>query len=442
MSRWQAVVVAVAAVAFLGSAREAGGWGVRHCREAWAPGAPAATAPAADWLGGWAWPYCCLPDYGPAAYVAVAGVTRPAAPPTTGPGPGPTTRPPTPPAAPPRLHVLLLVDDTNKDAGPANKAGAALFEQTLRAGVPEHRLGTVETLSGPAVTPDRVRARIAALGVRPQDTVVCLYSGAMEQDEASRAHTLTPAAGGRFRRADLREALLARRARLTVLLTDAPAYRVLPEMLPPYRPPAGPFALDRLLFENAGLVDLHAAAAGETAFPRGGEGGLFTLAVVDELRQVKADGPAVAWPALVDRIRAATDRMYVEYRRAVLSSDKVSADDKRAYRDQPHQTPTVLTSLGQVKPVPPPAGSGPATTPKPAEVVVYVPAGAKVFVEDRPTSLTGAERHFETATLLPGRAYTYTVRAELDRQGRSVRQEKRVTVRAGEVAEVRFEWGS
>ena len=144
----------------------------------------------------------------------------------------------------------------------------------------------------------------------------------------------------------------------------------------------------------------------------------------------------------IEARNTADSRVYQIEKLLEENRDKVSADDKRAYRDQPHQTPTVLTSLGQVKPVPPPAGSGPATTPKPAEVVVYVPAGAKVFVEDRPTSLTGAERHFETATLLPGRAYTYTVRAELDRQGRSVRQEKRVTVRAGEVAEVRFEWGS
>ena len=46
-----------------------------------------------------------------------------------GPGVPPTIRPPSPPAAPPRLHLLLLVDDKNPDAGPANKAGATLLER-------------------------------------------------------------------------------------------------------------------------------------------------------------------------------------------------------------------------------------------------------------------------------------------------------------------------
>jgi uncharacterized protein (TIGR03000 family) len=443
MTRWLAVVAAVACLGLVG---DADAHVFRHCHE----GVPA-PASADDWLAGWNWACGCWGQFGfmgftpPVAAATVTGTpatSGPAAPPTPGPGPSPqVTRPPTPPAAPGKLHVLLLVDDANPNAGPANKAGAALLEKTLRGGVPEDRLGKVETLSGSALTPDRIRARIIALGVRPQDAVVGYYSGAMDYDEPTRAYTLNPTGGGRFPRADLREALLARRAALTVLLTDAPAYRVLPEMLPPHQLPAGPFNLERLVFQNRGIVDVHAAAAGEMAFPRGGEGGLFTLAVVDELRRIAPDGPGVAWPSLVDRIRATTDRLYVEYRRAVLSSDKVSAEDKRVYREQAHQTPTVLTPLDQVRPVAPPAGSKPAaTSPRAAEIVVHVPAGAKVFVEERPTRQTGPDRHFETAELLPGRAYTYAIRAEQDRGGRTVSQTKRVTVRAGERATVRFEW--
>jgi uncharacterized protein (TIGR03000 family) len=329
------------------------------------------------------------------------------------------------------------VDDTNKDAGPANKAGAALLEQTLRSGVSEDRLGTIATLAGSSISSDRIRNRLTAYGVRPQDTVVGFYSGAMEYDEPTRTYALTPTGGGRVPRAELRAALLDRRARLTVLFTDAPAYRVLPEMLPPYRPADSSYALDRLLFHHRGVVDVHASGPGETAFPRGSDGGLFTLAVVDELRQLRADGPAVDWKSLVDRVRTATDRMYVEYRRAVLTSDKVSADDKRAYREQPHQTPTVVSPLEQIRPVPQPP---PATQPLTATIVVGVPAQARVFVEDRPTTQAGPQRYFETAPLLPGRAYTYAIRAEEDREGRSNRQEKRVTVRAGETAEVQFTW--
>ena len=62
-----------------------------------------------------------------------------------------------------------------------------------------------------------------------------------------------------------------------------------------------------------------------------------------------------------------------------------------------------------------------------------------MFIEDRPTRLTGTERHFETAELKPGKAYTYTVQVETSPD--SPRQSKRVTVHAGETVAVRFESG-
>jgi uncharacterized protein (TIGR03000 family) len=428
MSRWQAVVVAVA---FFGPGGAGEARVIHHCRATF-------PAPASDGVAGGDWSGGYEVDFGYAAAQSNAGGAAGQAIPPTGP-PGAGGPPATRPAAPPRLHVLIMVDDTNKDAGPANKAGAALLEKTIRAGIADDRLGAVETLSGPAVTLDRIRGRIMALGIRPQDTLIGFYSGAAETDEPTRTYTLTPATGSRFRRAELRDLLLGRGAALTVLLTDTPAYRVVPEMVPPYQPAAGPFSLDRLVFRNRGVVDLHAAAANETAFPRDGEGGLFTLALVDELRQLKADGPDPLWPALVERVRATTDRMYVDYRRAVLTSDKVPTEEKRVYREQPHQTPTALMPLARVKPAPPAAEVKVPTSPKAAEIVVRVPVGAKVFVEDRPTKQAGPERHFETAKLQPGRAYTYAIRAELDRDGRTLRETKRVTVRAGETTDVRFE---
>jgi uncharacterized protein (TIGR03000 family) len=428
MSRWQAVVVAVV---FFAPADAIEARVIRPCRAA-IPG------PASDGVGGGDWSNGYMVDFG---YLSVSpkagGADGPAVSPTTGflPAAGPLT----PPAAPPRLHVLILVDDTNKDAGPANKAGAALLEKTIRAGISEDHLGTVETLAGPAVTLDQIRRRIKALGIRPRDAVIGFYSGAAEYDEPTGSYTLAPANGSRFRRAELRDLLVERGAALTVVLTDTPAYRVVPEMVPPYQPQAGPFFLDRLVFGNRGVVDLQAAAGNEAAFPRDGEGGLFTLALVDELRQLKADGPDPVWPTLFARVRAATDRMYLDYRRAVLTSDKITAEEKRVYREQPHQTPTALTPLDRVKAAPAVAGGNVVTSPKPGEIVVRVPAGSKVFVEDRPTKLIGPVRHFETAELQPGRAYTYAIRAELDGDGRTLNETKRVTVRAGETVEVRFE---
>jgi uncharacterized protein (TIGR03000 family) len=437
MSRWQAVVVAVAAFVVLGPAGKSRGTICHRWRTSCAVEAPVAESGVAeDWSSGYA------VDFGFAAAPPQAkAVTQPTHP-NTGTRPTtPTVQMPTTPAIPARLHVLLLVDDGNPDSGPANKAGAALVEKTLRAGVPADRIAAVESLAGSALNPERIRNRITALGVRPQDTIVCFVSSAADADEPSRAFNFTPTAGGRFSRSELRDLLLARQVALTVLLTDAPAFRVVPEMVPPLpQEAAGPFSLTRLLFGNRGLVDVHAAAAGEVAFPRDSEGGLFTLALVDQLRQIKADGPEVTWPALMDRVRAETDRMFVDYRRAVLSSDKVSVENKRVYREQSHQTPTARSPLEQVKPAPQPAGPKAATAAATAEIVARVPAGTNLFVEGRATVQTGTVRHFETAGLQPGRDYTYTIRAELDRGGQKLTQEKKVTVRAGETKDVRFEW--
>jgi uncharacterized protein (TIGR03000 family) len=67
---------------------------------------------------------------------------------------------------------------------------------------------------------------------------------------------------------------------------------------------------------------------------------------------------------------------------------------------------------------------------------VYQPEGVRLFIEDRPTRQTTAERRFETPPLEPGRVYTYTLRAE--QPGAAAAETKRVQVRAGEVVAVRF----
>src|SRR4029079_14077402 len=124
----------------------------------------------------------------------------------------------------------------------------------------------------------------------------------------------------------------------------------LPDMVQPLPPLDGPFRLDGLLLRHRGTVDLHAAATNESALTRGNEGGLFTLALARELAKAKAD---TTWPALVDTLRAETDRLHKEFRRDVPRGDRVPDAVKRAYREQTAQTPTALTPLGQVAPVPP-----------------------------------------------------------------------------------------
>jgi uncharacterized protein (TIGR03000 family) len=98
--------------------------------------------------------------------------------------------------------------------------------------------------------------------------------------------------------------------------------------------------------------------------------------------------------------------------------------------------------------VAPPPMEKPATPDKPdkeetvkaerARLIVEVPEGAAVFIDDRPTTSTAAVRTFRTPALAAGQTYYYEVRAEVLRDGRRVTETKKVRVRAGEEARADF----
>ena len=67
-----------------------------------------------------------------------------------------------------------------------------------------------------------------------------------------------------------------------------------------------------------------------------------------------------------------------------------------------------------------------------AGVVVDVADGATLYVDGQRVPLTGATQSFNTPTLEPGKDYYYTMKAIAVRDGKTVTQTKRITVRAGE----------
>jgi uncharacterized protein (TIGR03000 family) len=73
-----------------------------------------------------------------------------------------------------------------------------------------------------------------------------------------------------------------------------------------------------------------------------------------------------------------------------------------------------------------------------ATLLVSLPADAKLFVDDQPTTSTTARRVFQSPSLEPGNTYSYSLRAEMQREGRKYQQVKNVDVRAGQKAAVRF----
>jgi len=102
-------------------------------------------------------------------------------------------------------------------------------------------------------------------------------------------------------------------------------------------------------------------------------------------------------------------------------------------------------------PAPGPALPGGAAPPKPAGVQlnpandfrtatvnVQVPGEAKVFVNGMATTSTGAFRRYVSNGLEPGYSYTYELRAEIVRDGKTVTDVKSIKLKAGENANVNF----
>jgi uncharacterized protein (TIGR03000 family) len=100
--------------------------------------------------------------------------------------------------------------------------------------------------------------------------------------------------------------------------------------------------------------------------------------------------------------------------------------------------------------VPPPAPGGIVPAPAPGQststtridglLAVNVPADAKIYVNGQATTSTGSTRQYVSRDLQPGFNYSYEVRAEVVRDGRTVEQVKKVDVRAGETANLAFDF--
>jgi uncharacterized protein (TIGR03000 family) len=74
--------------------------------------------------------------------------------------------------------------------------------------------------------------------------------------------------------------------------------------------------------------------------------------------------------------------------------------------------------------------------PTSATIVVQLPADAKLLIENEATTSTGASRVFQSPVLNPGKEYHYTLKAEVVRDGKPVRFEKVVEVKAGQITPV------
>jgi len=88
-------------------------------------------------------------------------------------------------------------------------------------------------------------------------------------------------------------------------------------------------------------------------------------------------------------------------------------------------------------PAPKKVGELPGQTDR-AQLVVEVPAEAKLYVDDHLMNTASKRRVFNTPTLQPGQTYFYVVRAELTRDGQIFSSSRQVIIRPGEIIQASF----
>jgi uncharacterized protein (TIGR03000 family) len=77
---------------------------------------------------------------------------------------------------------------------------------------------------------------------------------------------------------------------------------------------------------------------------------------------------------------------------------------------------------------------------QPTLIMVSLPADAQLEVNGRLTSSTGATREFRDSQTRPGGVYRYVLRASIEREGRTISQERLVRLYAGDTEHVNFQF--
>jgi uncharacterized protein (TIGR03000 family) len=77
-----------------------------------------------------------------------------------------------------------------------------------------------------------------------------------------------------------------------------------------------------------------------------------------------------------------------------------------------------------------------------ARILVHLPADATLTIDGQPTQSRSGTRLFTSPPLEPGKTYTYTLRAEMNRDGRMANTKRTVEVRAGQTSEVTLDFSN
>jgi S1-C subfamily serine protease len=172
------------------------------------------------------------------------------------------------------LHALFLIDDADPNLTASVHRDFRRLRTLLEAGLPAGRY-RIKAVHGrnPYTIVRQIAAALRGMPVGANDSLLCYYSG--HGAFIGQYHMLCTCGGGHagtytnVSRLRLAQALLMKRARLTMLITDCcsnfssgPLQEIVPMSRPGFR--AG--ALEQLFFRHKGWVDFTAASPGQSAY--------------------------------------------------------------------------------------------------------------------------------------------------------------------------------
>ncbi len=224
-----------------------------------------------------------------------------------------------------RLRVLFVMDtDADNISGGvrADRANLIKVFQEVRRGREDKII--LEEKTGDNVTPDQVLGYCQRMKrdhghALKDESLLVIYSGHGGIDPV-RGHFLAMRRG-RLYRSDLRDALDATGARLTVILTNCCSN--IEGVDPPMRRvPAEWAAFKQLFFQHCGMVDITAAEEGTFAWINNRDGGFFTLCLTrllcEPIGTLDKDGNGfVDWTEFSVRLTDDTEGLFVKARDAV-----------------------------------------------------------------------------------------------------------------------------
>ena len=104
----------------------------------------------------------------------------------------------------------------------------------------------------------------------------------------------------------------------------------------------------------------------------------------------------------------------------------------------PRVVPVPDTKKSEPIPTPKKGGEQVSTTTKTSQVIVTLPADARLWVDNVECPYTSSERTFNTPPLDPNHRYVYNLRVEMMRDGQPISQTQRVVIVPGEPVRVDF----